>query len=100
MNESTRRIATLTSTAATLALLAACGSSLSGTYGEKGGVTFEFHSNGKVELDVLGPVQEATYVVEDGKVKISSPSQGTMVLKIDPQGCLDGGAMMGKLCKR
>jgi hypothetical protein len=26
-------------------------------------------------------------------------SQGTMVLKIDDKGCLDGGMMMGKLCK-
>lgn len=83
-----------------LALLAGCGRSLSGTYGEKGGVNFEFHSNGKVELDILGPVQEATYVVEDGKVKITNGQQGTMVLKIDDKGCLDGGAMMGKLCKR
>jgi hypothetical protein len=81
------------------ALLAACGNSLSGTYGKKGDVSFEFHSNGKVELDILGPIQEASYVVEDGKVKISG-AQGTMVLRIDDKGCLDGGAMMGKLCKQ
>jgi hypothetical protein len=86
--------------AASLALLAACGDSLSGTYGKKGEVNFEFHSNGKVELDVIGPVQEATYVVEDGKVKIRNGNQGTMVLKIDANGCLDGGIMMGKLCKQ
>ena len=93
------RIATLLA-AAPLTLLLGCGNSLSGTYGQKGGVSFEFHSNGKVELDVIGPVQEATYVVEDGKVKITSGSQGTMVLKIDDKGCLDGGLMMGKLCKQ
>lgn len=81
-------------------LLAGCGKSLSGTYGKKGGVNFEFHSNGKVDLDVIGPIQEATYVVEDGKVKITNGNQGTMVLKIDDQGCLDGGMMMGKLCKQ
>jgi hypothetical protein len=81
-------------------LLLGCGNSLSGTYGDKGGVNFEFHSNGKVELDVIGPVQEATYVVEDGKVKITNGNHGTMVLKIDEKGCLDGGVMMGKLCKR
>ncbi len=52
-----------------MSLLAAFGSGLSGIYGQKGGVTFEFHSNGKVEVDVLGTVQEATYVVEVGKVK-------------------------------
>jgi hypothetical protein len=83
-----------------LVFLLGCSKSLSGTYGEKGGVSFEFHSNGKVELDVLGPKQEATYVVEDGKVKISNGTQGTMVLDIDDKGCLDGGAMMGKLCKQ
>ena len=81
-----------------VAMLSACGASLLGTYGKKGDVNFEFHSNGKVELDILGPVQEATYVVEDGKVKISG-AQGTMVLHIDDNGCLDGGAMLGKLCK-
>jgi hypothetical protein len=82
-----------------LALLSACGNGLSGTYGKKGEVNFEFHSNGKVELDIIGPVQEASYVVEDGKVKISG-AQGTMVFRIDDRGCLDGGAMMGTLCKQ
>ena len=82
-----------------IAILSACGNGLSGTYGKKGEVNFEFHSNGKVELDIMGPVQEATYIVEDGKVKISG-AQGTMVLRIDDKGCLDGGAMMGKLCKQ
>ena len=100
MNPATLRLATLIAPAASLLLLAGCGNSLSGTYGTKGGVTFEFHRNGKVDLDVIGPVQEASYVVEDGKVKITSGSQGTMVLQIDSQGCLDGGAMMGRLCKQ
>ncbi|CAM5795976.1 hypothetical protein [Rhizobacter fulvus] len=99
MNRSTLRRTTTLFAAAPLALLLGCGNSLSGTYGQKGGVNFEFHSNGKVELDVIGPIQEATYVVEDGKVKITNGSQGTMVLKIDDKGCLDGGMMMGKLCK-
>ena len=94
LNRSALALATLS-----IALLSACGNSLSGTYGKKGEVNFEFHSNGKVELDIIGPVQEATYVVEDGKVKISG-AQGTMGLRIDDKGCLDGGAMMGKLCKQ
>lgn len=81
-------------------LVAGCGDTLSGTYGDKGGVSFEFHRNGKVELDVIGPVQEASYVVEDGKVKITHGNQGTMVLKIDERGCLDGGFMLGRLCKQ
>jgi hypothetical protein len=49
-----------------MVLLSACGNGLSGTYGKRGEVNFEFHSNGKVELDVMGPVQEPSYVVEDG----------------------------------
>jgi hypothetical protein len=95
-----RRGLSMTVAAATLASLVACGNSLSGTYGKKGEVSFEFHSNGKVELDVIGPIQEATYVVEDGKVKITNGSHGTMVLRIDDKGCLDGGVMFGKLCKQ
>lgn len=94
-----RRLA-LTLAALPLALLVACGNSLTGTYGKKGEVSFEFRSNGKVELDVIGPVQEATYVVEDGKVKITNGAIGTMVLTIDDKGCLDGGGLMGKLCKQ
>jgi hypothetical protein len=83
-----------------LVLLAGCGNSLSGKYGDPKGVNLDFHSNGKVELDVLGPVQEASYVVEDGKVKISGVANtGTLVLKIDDKGCLDGGVMLGRLCK-
>jgi hypothetical protein len=93
------RSAPLALVALCMTLLSACGDGLSGTYGKKGEVNFEFHSNGKVELDILGPVQEASYVVEDGKVKISG-AQGTMVFRIDDKGCLDGGAMMGKLCKQ
>jgi len=83
-----------------LVLLSACGNSLSGSYGKKGGVVFDFHSNGKVELDVIGPIQEATYVLEDGKVKITNGSHGTMVLRIDDKGCLEGGLLFGTLCKQ
>lgn len=83
-----------------LMLIAGCGNSLSGKYGTAKGVSLEFHSNGKVELDIIGPIQEANYVVEDGKVKISGVANaGTLVLKIDDKGCLDGGMMLGKLCK-
>lgn len=82
-----------------LALLTACGNSLSGTYGE-GATSMAFHSNGKVEIQFMGMVQEASYVVEDGKVKVRTPKEGTMVMKIDDKGCLDGGFLLGKLCKQ
>lgn len=94
-----RGLAPVALAALCIALLSACGNGLSGTYGKKGEANLEFHSNGKVDLDLLGPVQEASYVVEDGKVKISG-AQGTLVLRIDDKGCLDGGVMMGKLCKQ
>jgi hypothetical protein len=93
-------IATIALIAAAVALLTGCSNSLDGTYGKKGEVTMEFHSNGKVELDVIGPIQEASYVVEDGKVKITNGAAGTLVLKLDDKGCLDGGMMLGKLCKQ
>ncbi len=97
--QSAKRLTRVAASVAASTVLAACGPSISGTYGKKGEVNFDFHSNGKVELDVIGPVQEATYVVEDGKVKITNGSQGTFVLAIDDKGCLDGGIMLGKLCK-
>ncbi|MEO7009005.1 MAG: hypothetical protein ABI156_07665 [Caldimonas sp.] len=82
------------------ALLAACGSSISGTYGaQKDGAQFVFKSGGKVELNILGMIQEASYVVEDKKVKIAT-AQGVQVMNIDAQGCLDGGFMLGKLCRQ
>lgn len=90
------------STLAVLAiLLAGCGNALSGKYGDAKGANLNFRSNGKVELDFFGPIQEAAYVVEDGQVRISGAGNaGTLILKIDDKGCLDGGAMLGKLCKR
>lgn len=85
-----------------LALLAACGNSLSGIYGKPDGMHLEFQSNGKVEIAMLGTAQEARYVVEDGKVKISAGDgkAGALVLKINDKGCLEGGMMFGTLCKQ
>lgn len=87
--------------AATALALAACGNSLSGTYGKKGGVQMQFHSNGKVEILAMGMTQESTYVVEDGKVKLGAgEGKGTLVMKIDAKGCLDGGLFYGTMCKQ
>ena len=99
MTATIARVALATLIPAAALMLSACGDSISGTYGETKGVNMTFNSKGKVELDVLGPIQEGTYVVEDGKVKVTAAGQ-TMVLRIDDKGCLDSGAMMGKLCKQ
>ena len=87
---------------ATVTLLVGCGKKLSGTYtGE--GVPFKqlkFTSGNKVELTTLmDSVNEATYVVEGDKVKISAGGQ-TQIFTIDKDGCLNGGGMIGKFCKQ
>jgi hypothetical protein len=84
-------------------VLAACGSgnSLEGVYsGENTGFLdkIEFVGADKAELTFMGMTKEATYVVEDGKVKINNAGEVT-VLRIDDAGCLDGGGILGKYCK-
>ncbi len=99
MNVSMRRAARILAAAGAALALAACSKGLSGVYGERDGVHLEFHSNGKVEITLLGMTQEGTYVVEDGKVKVTNGTQGTLVMAIDDKGCLNGGFLLGKLCK-
>ena len=84
-------------------VLAACGSgsSLDGVYsGENTGFLdkIEFVGGDKAELTFMGMTKEATYVVEEGKVKINQAGEIT-VLRIDDAGCLDGGGILGKYCK-
>jgi hypothetical protein len=79
--------------------LVACGSgsSLDGVYsGENTGFLdkIEFVGGDKVELTFMGMTKEATYVVEDRKVKINQAGEVT-VLRIDDAGCLDGGGIIG-----
>ena len=85
--------------------LASCGNKLSGTYNvdANGGMPFKkmnFTSDTKVELTVAitEATAEADYVVEGDKVKITAAGQ-TQIFTIDKNGCLDGGAMIGKFCK-
>ena len=83
---------------ATALLLAACrGNNLSGIYADKNGQTrFEFQSNGKMLMSFSGlagasAATELTYVVEDGKVKLSGDGgkEGNLVLTIDNKGCIE-----------
>jgi len=89
----------------TTALLAGCGSRLSGTYtaDENSISPFEklnFTSGSKVELThaVEGTI-EATYVVEGDKVKITLRGQ-TMVWTIDKSGSLNSDGIYGKYTKQ
>jgi len=79
-------------------LLTACGGGLSGEYGDKDTTVLTFKPGGKVELDFVG-IHEGSYRVEDGRVYISFNGR-TEIMPIDSQGCLEGGGMWGKLCKR
>ena len=90
----------------TTALLAGCGSRLSGTYstvpaGEGLYKQIKFISGSKAELTIFVTDQtiEGPYVVEGDKVKITAGGQ-TQVFTIDKNGWLNGGEMIGKLCKK
>ena len=72
-----------------LALLAACGAKIDGTYADEMGVTTYTFKSGKVIVSALGMGTEMDYKVEDDKVKITSP-QGTMVMDILADGSIQG----------
>jgi hypothetical protein len=101
------RISTSNRLSAVLVLLACfslggCGGGVSGTYtGDGNGMIekMEFKSGGKVEITAMGQTKEGTYVVEDGKVKITI-SGDTTILTMKDKGCLDGGGFIGTLCKK
>ncbi|MDZ7643355.1 MAG: hypothetical protein U5K76_03425 [Woeseiaceae bacterium] len=71
----------LLTTLSTLPLvLAACGHDLDGTWTDDDGVTaYEFNSNGRARISVLGAEVTAEYRLHEDKVYVSSP-QGTVVL--------------------
>jgi hypothetical protein len=85
---------------AAAALLAGCGSKMSGTYAGGKASRFEqmtFKSNGKVEVTVmmLGSVSEYAYEVEGKNVKLMGGG-ATQVFKMGDDGTLDGGGLIGK----
>ncbi len=83
-------------------LLSACGQSVSGRYEANPRGFFEymdFRSGGKVEVGKFGSASELTYVVEEERVKVSGGRQ-TQILTIAKDGCLEGGQMMGRYCKK
>jgi hypothetical protein len=82
-----------------------CGKKLSGTY-TGNGIPFTkitFTSGSKAELSMgTGQTMEATYAMEDDKVKFTMAGQ-TLVYTIDKNGCLNGGmtaAGSEPLCKK
>ena len=87
--------------------LAACGKSLSGTYVAKEGSglgsglvmqKMNFINSDTVELTMMEQTIRAPYKIDGESLLITF--QGTQqVFKIGSDGCLDGGALFGKLCK-
>ena len=95
------------SVAAVLAwICVGCGGGLKGSYTPVG-LSFTgmfisnvtFNSADKVEVTAMGMTKEGSYVVDGKKVKITI-SGDTTVMTIDDQGCLDGGGLIGRLCKK
>lgn len=86
-------------------LYVGCTRGLSGTYVANGDSlgsalvsSLTFTSEGKVEVTGMGITKEGTYELEGTKVKITV-SGDTTIMTLDENGCLDGGAMLGKFCK-
>lgn len=59
---------------------AGCGDDFNGTYADEAGVTrYEFHPDGRTQIDVLGTTVLAEYRLDGDRVLVTSP-QGTVVL--------------------
>ena len=75
---------------ALVGLLAACGNSLNGVYKDDLGLQkYEFQGNGTVYVSTMGITREATYVVEDRKVKITSDGE-TLIYDLNEDGTIRG----------
>lgn len=72
-------------------LLSACGKNLEGTYKDNLGVQkYEFTSDGKVYISTMGLTSEATYKVEDKKVKITKGKDETVIYDLNEDGSIRG----------
>ncbi len=89
------------------AALIACGKSLSGTYvaragsGLGSGIVMQkmtFVSSDTVELTMLEQTFRTSYKIDGGSLVIDLRGQ-QQVFKIGSDGCLDGGGLLGTLCK-
>jgi hypothetical protein len=87
--------------------LAACGKSLSGTYTPKAGSglgaglvmeKMNFISGDTVELTMMGQTGRASYKIDGDSLLVTVQGQ-QQVFKILSDGCIDAGAVFGKLCK-
>lgn len=71
-------------------LLAACGNKLDGVYKDDLGLQkYEFQGDGTVYVSTMGVTREATYEVEDSKVKITSDGE-TTIYDLNEDGTIKG----------
>jgi len=63
-----------------LSAAAGCGSALTGAYEDEAGkTTYEFRSDGRASISMLGTMVDAEYRLDGDRVLVTSP-QGTVVL--------------------
>lgn len=77
---------------------------LSGEYGQRNAISGDWTTvytfkDDRVEIDLLGNIQVGRYTVEDRKVYITFAGQ-TQAMRIDAAGCIDGGLLFGRACKK
>jgi hypothetical protein len=86
-----------------LALLAACGSGVSGTYTDKATGNQWTFKNGKVTVSNSGMSMGGyTYKVKGKKVVMTAPAAAggvTLEFDIGKDGCLTGPGILGEACK-
>jgi hypothetical protein len=90
---------------AAVLLLSACSGDLDGEYTDASGMfTYNFKSNGKVEMtqNAYGRSQthEMHYRLEGGTVRLGREGGPQQVMQIDKDGCLEAGSPMGRMCKK
>ena len=93
-----------------LFLLASCSSAPEGKYIQQrdegslaqafvGQIELEFKDDNKANYSVAGTTIEVGYEVDGDEVKLLMGGEGTVIGKIEDDGCLQFGAMLGRLCK-
>ena len=72
-----RRAMVLMVVTSSMLFVAGCGDSVSGLYTDDSGqYKFDFKSDGKVSVTLLGSTQESTYTIKDKTVVVSVPGGG------------------------
>jgi len=72
---------------------------VSGTYtGNDGMIQSMTFEGGEVEISTMFGIETGTYEVDGDRVHVTVDGD-TQTLAIDDEGCLDGGMMIGVLCK-